>query len=351
MESSGRGDAEIARSTSRVRFPGISPRAYEHPADRGALATLRSVPGFPVVLRAVAGAFTERGERLLALASTIRVGPKQYPELHELRAECAAILDIDPVPEMFVTRDANLNALTMGIDKPFIMLTSGLLDATDIDALRVAVGHELGHVLSGHALYRTMLARLLNMMDGLSWLPGGYWGIRAVIAALMEWFRKAEMSADRAGLLCSQDPAAALRMHMVLAGATSPDDVDTGEFLRQAADYESQGDVRDSVLKLLNTVFLSHPMAVVRAAELQRWAASEEYRTILTGDYPRRDDQPANAWIDDMKTAARSYRESFTSSADPLAKVLSDVGGAISDTASKVWHRFGNRPDAEQPPT
>ena len=40
--------AGVVRSISRVRFPGISPRAYEHPADRGALATLRSVPGFPV---------------------------------------------------------------------------------------------------------------------------------------------------------------------------------------------------------------------------------------------------------------------------------------------------------------
>ncbi|HVV24643.1 MAG TPA: M48 family metallopeptidase, partial [Pseudonocardiaceae bacterium] len=186
---------EVVRGTSRVRFPGISPRAYEHPADRGALATLRSVPGFPAVLKAVAGAFTERGERLLALASCIRVGPKQYPRLHELRAECAAILDIDPVPEMYVMRDADPNAFSIGIDQPFIVLTSGLLAATDIDAQRVAVGHELGHVLSGHALYRTMLFRLLNMANSMSWLPGGYWGIRAVIAALMEWYRKAEMSA------------------------------------------------------------------------------------------------------------------------------------------------------------
>ncbi|HVV18701.1 MAG TPA: M48 family metallopeptidase, partial [Pseudonocardiaceae bacterium] len=199
----------------------------------------------------------------------------------------------------------------------------------------------------GHALYRTMLFRLLNMANSMSWLPGGYWGIRAVIAALMEWYRKAEMSADRAGLLCSQDPGAALRMHMALAGANSPDDIDTAEFLRQAADYESQGDVRDSVLKLLNTVFLSHPMAVVRAAELQKWAASDGYREILGGHYPRRDDQQSSVWREDLKTAARSYKESFTTSADPLAKVLSDVGGAVSDAASKVWHRFGGRSDSD----
>jgi Zn-dependent protease with chaperone function len=348
MESSG---ADVVRSTSRVRFPDISPRAYEHPADRGALATLRSVPGFPVVLKAVAGAFSERGERLMHLASAVRVGPKQYPRLHELRAECAAILDLDPIPEMFVTRDPDTNAMALGIDRPFVVLTSGIVEAADIDALRNVIGHELGHVLSGHALYRTMLFRLLRMLDGVSWLPGGYWGLRAVIAALKEWYRKAELSADRAGLLCSQDPAAALRMHMLIAGANSPDDIDTAEFLRQAADYEAEGDIRDSVLKLLNTVDLTHPLAVVRAAELQKWAASEEYRTILSGDYPHREDQPAGAtWTQDVRDAARSYRDSVASSTDPLAKVLGDVGGVISDRAGKVWRRFGTRTDDDTAP-
>ena len=350
MESSGRSDAQIVRS--RVRFPGISPRAYEHPADRGALTTLRSVPGFPAVLKAVSGAFSERGERLLTLGSAVRVGPKQYPVLHQLRADCCDALDIDPVPEMFVIRDPNANAMAIGLDQPFVVLTTGMVAMMDTEALRVVIGHELGHVLSGHALYRTLLFRLIRMMQGLSWLPLGYWGLRAIVAALREWYRKAELSADRAGLLCSQDPAAALRGHVLLAGAIEPGDVDTAEFLRQAADYESGGDVRDSVLKLLNTMDDTHPLAVVRAAELQRWAASEEYRAILSGDYPRRDagDQPASTWTQDVKDAARSYKDSFVESTDPLAKVLTEVGGVISGTANKVWQRFGGKPDEEPPP-
>ncbi|HEY0805370.1 MAG TPA: M48 family metallopeptidase [Pseudonocardiaceae bacterium] len=351
MESSGRSDAQIVRSSTRVRFPGISPRAYEHPADRGALTTLRSVPGFPAVLKAVSGAFSERGERLLVLGSAVRVGPKQYPVLHDLRADCCEVLDLDLVPEMFVIRDPVANGMAIGLDKPFVVLTTGLVEMMDTEALRVAIGHELGHVLSGHALYRTLLLRLIRMMAGMSWMPVGYWGLRAIVAALLEWFRKAELSADRAGLLCSQDPAAALRGHVLLAGAVHPGEVDTAEFLRQASDYESNGDVRDSVLKLLNTWDTTHPLAVVRAAELQRWAASSEYRAILGGEYARRDnEQPGSTWTQDMKDAARSYRDSFVDSTDPLAKVLTEVGGVISDTASKVWHRFGGRSDGEPPP-
>ncbi len=332
---------ELEPVASRIRLPEIDPRAYEHPADRGALATLRTVPGFAGMLRVVSGAFSERGERLLSLASSIRVGPKQYPRIDRLRLECASILDLDPVPEVFVTRDPVANAMTIGLDAPFIVLNTGLVEIMDTDALRFAIGHEMGHALSGHALYRTMLARLLRMMNGMSWLPGGYWGVRAIVAALLEWFRKAELSADRAGLLCCQDPRAALRAHILLAGAGGPGDVDTAEFLNQARDYESNGDVRDSVLKLLNTLDLTHPLAVVRAAELQRWAATEEYRDILAGDYPRRGSQPHTTWTSDVREAAKSYKDSFVASTDPLAKVLGEVGGVISGATGKVWQRFG----------
>jgi Zn-dependent protease with chaperone function len=341
----------------RVKFPGISPRAYEHPADRGALASLRTVAGFGTVLRAVSGAFTERGERLLFLASSVRVGPRQYPDLDRLRAECAAILDVDPVPEMFVYRDPTPNSMAIGLDQPFIAISSGLVELYDQNCLRFAIGHEIGHVLSGHALYRTMLLRLVQLSQSMSWLPIGYWGLRAVIMALKEWFRKAELSADRAGLLCAQDAPAALRAHVLLAGATSPGDVDTAEFLRQAKDYESSGDLRDSVLKLLNVMDLTHPLAVVRAAELQQWAASAEYRAILAGEYPCRTGEAHTTWTEDVKSAAKSYKDSFVASTDPLARMLGDVGGmvggAVSGAAGRMFGRFGGQreesPDQQDP--
>ncbi len=338
---------DIEQLANRIRLPQIDPRAYEHPADRGALATLRTIPEFARLLKVVSSAFAERGERLLYLSSSIRVGPKQYPRINQLRLECASILDVDPAPEVFVARDQDVNAMTIGLDVPFIVLTSGLVELMDTDSLRWVIGHEMGHALSGHAVYRTMLLRLLRMMNSMSWLPAGYWGLRAIVATLMEWYRKAELSADRAGLLCGQDPKAALQAHVLLAGASGPGDVDTAEFLNQAREYESDGDVRDSVLKLLNTMDLTHPLAVVRAAELQRWAAGEEYRDILVGNYPRRGSEPHTTWTKDMKEAAKSYKDSFAASTDPLAKVLNEVGGAISGAAGNVWRRFNGGNSAE----
>jgi len=336
-------DDEVDRASTRVRFPGISPRAYEHPADKGAMATLRAVPGIAPVLKAVAGMWNERAERLYAVASAIRVGEKQYPKIHRLRVDAAETLDLDTVPELYVARDPLVQAYAIGIDKPFIVLTTGLVESLDTESLRCAIGHETGHILSGHNVLRTLLMRLLRLQATVQWVPIGAMGLRAVIAALMEWFRKAELTADRAGLLCGQDPAAALRQHVFLAGGTSLGDIDIPEFMRQAQEYEEVDDIRDSILKLMTVEGMSHPFAVVRAAQLQRWAASAEYRAILAGDYQRRaDDTPSSSMMDDIREAGRSYKQSWSSSADPLTKVLSDVGEAVSGAAGRVRNRFGS---------
>lgn len=335
-------DVEVSRHNA-VRFPGISPRAYEHPVDRGALATLRAVPGFAQVVKAVSGFYNERGERLMALASSIRVGPKQYPELDRLRHECAETLDLPAVPNLYVYQDPRIQASAVGMDEPFLRVSTGLVELMNPESLRFAIGHEMGHVLSGHTVYRTIMVRLISLQVSMSWTPVSALGIRAVIAALREWFRKAELSCDRAGLLCSQDPTAALRAQIQVAGGIDPARIDVPSFLQQAAEYESVEDIRDSFLKLRFVETESHPFAVVRAAQLQKWAASQEYRAILAGDYPRRDsDQPASDWKDDLKSAAQSYKDSWSSSTDPLTKVFSDVGEAVSGAAGKVWTKFGS---------
>lgn len=322
--------------------------------DRGTLATLRMLPGFAEVLKAMSGFFHERGERLMAVGSAIRVGPDQYPELDRLRRECAETLDVDPVPPLFVARGAEASAMTLGLDEPFILLTTGLVELLDTDGLRFVIGHEMGHVLSGHAVYRTMLLRLVRLQLNVSWMPVGALGLRAVNAALREWFRKAELSCDRAGLLCAQDPQAALRTHIMMAGGLRPDEVDVPAFLQQATEYQSVDDIRDSLLKLRNTELMSHPLAVVRAAQLQQWAASPEYRDILAGEYPRRtDDSPPSNWKADVASAAKDYRDSVVASTDPLARVFTDVGEVVSSAAGRMWSRLGThvRGDDAKPAT
>jgi Zn-dependent protease with chaperone function len=344
-------ESDVQQGHQRVRFPGISPRAYEHPADKGAMATLRTVPGVADVLKTLNSLFNERAERLMAVASHVRVGPTQYPVLDRLRIESAEILDLPRTPNIYVSRDPRAIAQTRGIDEPFIVLSTGLVEALDTEALRFVIGHEMGHVLSGHAVLLTLLDRLLRLQRSVAWVPMGVIGLRAVIAALHEWQRKSELSCDRAGLLAGQDPQAALRAHLYLAGATDLAQIDIPSFLAQAKEYEEIDDIRDSVIKLLAVEGQAHPFAVVRASQLQRWAASEEYRTILAGDYRRRDDEAErNPLSEDMQGAAKSYKEAWNNSTDPLVKVFSNVGGAITDVADKVFSGFrrGGSQDSSQ---
>lgn len=328
----------------RREFPGISTRAWEHPADRTALVGLRQLSGFDTLLRALSGLLQERQHRLMYLATSVRVDDKQFRNIHHLRADAVRILDSQITPEMFVLQSPGANAFTIGMDRPFIVLTTGLLDLLDHEELRFVVGHELGHALSGHAVYRTMLMHLMRLAANIGWMPVGGWALRAIVAALMEWSRKSELSGDRAGLLVGQDVDASVRVHMKLAGGSRVDEMSHAAFLAQADDYDRAGDLRDGVLKLLNLELQTHPFSVLRAAELRRWIASGEYDRVLDGQYPRRDQDHTVRISDEVKNAARSYRENFDSSEDPLIRTVRnlgrDVGAAVSTVGQEVSETF-----------
>ncbi|HEX6447757.1 MAG TPA: M48 family metallopeptidase [Streptosporangiales bacterium] len=324
----------------RMDFPSISSRAYEHPADRSALVALRKVPYADAVLKRMAGLFSERRLRLLFLASAVRVDETQLPHLHELRAEGARILDLPEVPELYVTANPFPGAYTLGVDHPFILLNSGTVELYDDDELRFVIGHEMGHILSGHALYSSVLFSLMRISGVGTAIPLGSLVLRGIIEALKEWFRKSELSADRAGLLVAQDVATATRAHLKMAGGLEATDLDFAAFLRQGEEYQSTGDARDGVARLLNMLSSTHPFASVRAVELGKWVGSGDYDRIRSGDYPRREDDPEASFTDEIRRAAAAYKDSWDNSEDALVKTLRDLGSGAADLGGKVFEKM-----------
>ncbi|WP_395296229.1 M48 family metallopeptidase [Kitasatospora hibisci] len=331
-----------APSRRRQRFPEISTRAWEHPADRSALVALRKLTGFDDVLKKLAGLVSERAIRLMFLATAVKTSERQFPELHGMVRDAAYVLDLDKVPDLYVSQDPTVNAYCIGIDSPIIVVTSGLVELLDEEELRSVIGHEVGHAMSGHAVYRTMLLILTNIAARIAWVPLGNIAIMAIVTALNEWFRKAELSSDRAGLLAGQDLQASMRALMKLAGGHNTAEMNVDAFLEQAEEYEKGGDLRDGVLKLLQVLPQSHPFAVVRVAKLKKWAESDEYRSILAGAYPRRTDDPDASVGEQWKAAAEHYSSSVKESKDPLMGLIRDMAGGAANVGGKLRDTFAN---------
>ena len=283
----------------------IDPRTWEHPADRAALNALRKIPVFDQVLRAVFGFFGEKPLRLAFLASSVRVSPTQFPRVHRLYLEAARTLDVEPYP-LYVQKGYTLNAFAFGMQKPFIVVNSLTVDELDDNELRFVLGHELGHVLSGHTLYLTMMVVLYQL--SLVGFPIVGLAARAVLMALMEWHRKAELSCDRAGILAVQDPEAAMRTMLKFAGGHAGE-TNLTDFIAQAEEYRETGDLADQVFKVLNVLALTHPAPVIRVAEMRNWFESGGYERVLAGEYRRRG-EPEPGYAEDIAAAAASYRES-----------------------------------------
>lgn len=321
----------------RVALPEISAVSWEHPADRAALQTLRAIPGVDEIIRKIlAWIGGEQGVRLLFQGNAIRVGPTQFPQLWATHIENCATFGWEVVPELYVTQTPVFNAGAYGVDTPFIVLHSTALELLREDEIRALLAHELGHVISGHALYRTMAEIMtlislgaLPMLASLVLLP--------VRLAFLEWSRKSELSADRASLLGSQDLSASMRLFMKMAGGANttnvrPGDLNLEPFLQQANEYANSGETVDLIYKLLNTLLLTHPMNTVRAGELQRWVQSGDYERILRGEYTRRGaEQKERPLKDDLRAAASHYGQEVQNVAEQFRKAAKRAADRARD--------------------
>ncbi|HLV79119.1 MAG TPA: M48 family metallopeptidase [Chthonomonadaceae bacterium] len=275
----------------RVRFPGLSSAAFEHPADRAALEALRRTPGLDRLFKWLSDMGMERYLRIYFTADSIRVSPRQASRIYNDLREACAILDVRE-PDLYLVQNPFPNAYTFGMQRHTIVMTTSLVDLmTDTERLEV-LGHELGHIKAEHMLYRTMaivLAMVVKEMPGNLSIPAVLLS-RGLLYALYAWFRKSELTADRAGLLTVQDPDVCVSGLLKLVGGTQRlmDDLNPEEFAKQADAYEDmEEDFISLYWKFLMVSLQTHPFPALRAREIQEWARSEEYRRLLRGDYPR----------------------------------------------------------------
>jgi Zn-dependent protease with chaperone function len=272
---------EAAPSGRRRIAAGIPLDAIQHPLDRAAIQALQNVVGFDDLVRALFEYGVERLERITNLSSAVRVGPQQFPDLYRMYQRCVIRMGVYPEPPLYL-RSGGINAMTGGVEAPYIVLTSGLVSSASTPELEYVIGHELGHIRCQHLLYGT-LSRLLPILSAQIPVIGKIVGT-GISVALMEWYRRAELSCDRFGLLCVQQLDPALRVHMKLAGVPYAlyEQMNVDAFLQQYEEFEVLDQDRLSMLyKILAQLEMSHPWLVVRAHRLKSWWDQGEPQRLL----------------------------------------------------------------------
>jgi hypothetical protein len=236
------------------------------------------------------------------------------------------------------------NAAAVGAGRPLVIVHSKTVELLDRQELRTVLGHEAGHVLAEHVMYRTALLILLRL-SGLGRL-GLFAGLPllGVKLALLEWFRAAELSADRAATLVNRDPLVTCRTLMVLAGGLPSSELDLDPFLEQGSAYrEAEG--WDKLGRLRSELSLTHSRPVKRVHELMRWVQAGEYDRIVSGEYVRRGQEAGTRAEADAAAEhyAERFRQLFKEAGEgvtQLGEQLADATGKASGTAAEAADRF-----------
>jgi Zn-dependent protease with chaperone function len=270
--------------TSPVTLLGLTADQFRHPLDRQATNNLKQIPGLDFAIRNLLGGVTEQFFYMENIASSILVGEKQLPWLHQLLLDACKILDLD-VPQLYVRQNPVPNAYTMAIrgKQPFVVIHTALLDLLEPVEVQAVIAHELGHLKCEHGVYLT-LANILVMASGQLPLPWGPVLAQGLQSQMMNWVRCAEFSCDRAALLATQDPRITMSVMMKLCGGSAQlaPQLNLDAFIDQARAYDdaSRTDL-GPMLRDMQTAPMSHPLPVLRAREIDRWASEPEYQNLV----------------------------------------------------------------------
>jgi Zn-dependent protease with chaperone function len=241
--------------------------AYAYASDKATRATFDKVKPVELAVTAAVRMFQTVGKNEL-LGHAVKVGPKQFPRIHNLVLRCAETLGITP-PTLYIVNSPIANAATFGTnDDSFIMVHSALIDHMTEDELLSVIGHECGHIHNSHVVYLTAMHYLTRMAaQYVRWLAG------PAMLALSGWSRRAEVTCDRAGLLCagSLDASTRALTKLALGSRKLYEELNVEAFLEQ---HEEGGDG----IGRFAEVTASHPWLPKRVLALRAFAGSALYR-------------------------------------------------------------------------
>lgn len=269
-------------ATSKIPLIGLQSVQFRHPLDLEATQALQRLPGLDWLVRNLLGSMAEQIFYLENIGSSVLVSERQLPDLHQRLQEACHILDIE-TPQLYVRQHPTPNAYTLAMrgKQPFIVVHTSLLELLAPAEIQAVLAHELGHLKCEHGVYLT-IANLLVLAAG-QFSPWGGLIAQNLQMQLMAWVRCAEFTCDRAGLLVTQNANVMASVLMKLAGGspTLAAQLNVDAFIDQARSYDRMDHEFATLLKAVRIAELTHPLPVLRAREIDRWADSPTYQALL----------------------------------------------------------------------
>jgi Zn-dependent protease with chaperone function len=260
--------AELLGGTSQSR----GGHDYAYISDRQTRATFEKMKPVELAVAASVRMYKQVFRNQL-LGNAVKVSERQFPRIHNLAKQCADTLQIAQ-PQLYIVSSPVLNAMTFGTNEESVVIVhSALVDHYSDEELLTVIGHECGHIHNSHVVYLTALNFLTQVGGAVTRLFA-----EPAILALRAWSRRAEITCDRAGMLCSKNADASARAltKLVLGSRKLYDEFNMDAFLDQHAEG------RDGVGKYMEA-FASHPWLPKRVLAMRVFGESELYRKAIGG--------------------------------------------------------------------
>jgi Zn-dependent protease with chaperone function len=258
---------------------------FLHPLDLAARQQLESVPLLQKTVTKYQSLVTERRTRQGLLASAVRLGPFQLPETYKLLPPICAAFGIE-VPELYLT-PGPANAMTVGHTQTAIVIYSELLDCLADDEIQAVLAHECGHIMASHTLYREMALAMIRAGSSIASMGApivGQFAGMAVQSALLDWYRKSELTADRAAAAFFGDatPMRRALFHLIGVPKWMPIGPNHSAFMEQAEEFDRITEKKwDRFLSRSLEGGSTHPMPVIRMRELTTWSESTAFEQLI----------------------------------------------------------------------
>lgn len=197
------------------------------------------------------------------IGNALLINTSTLPKINKLLMESSKKLGTK-IPKLYIQQNPELNAFTIGLSNPSIVITSSLFDALTDEEFEFILGHEMGHIFFKHNWLTTLI------------YPAGR-QIPIINFFFDFWSRQAEYNADAVGLYCSGDIDAAISaLTKITVGTKLSRIIDKNAIAQQNREV-------NSLFERIGETLSNHPYATRRVSRLLSF--HDKNKSLIVNDF------------------------------------------------------------------